>query len=291
MKNLASSNPEIHFKEVGFNELPAILSNLKKDWPHSIHTYYFLLNFVNWTKQHWNGEFNFYCPDVGSSTKSVMAVVKFKDGHTFVQYHCLDEVSCKSIHKAIKHTNVLHWDQLLIFEAIHERLVPGLQEIIQEKGLRVIKNDKCFQVWMPPTRVRSLNESLPPQITLCSLDGNHTQQIHRYWGYSGPGTEVIVRDSLTLNGGLGLRIGKNHSYVGWSVEQHYGGIGMLYVHPEYRRQGYAAALVKTMGKQAVLKGIDPFAIIEENNNMSRNLFEKLHFEHICTVHWIGVQAG
>jgi ribosomal protein S18 acetylase RimI-like enzyme len=121
------------------------------------------------------------------------------------------------------------------------------------------------------------------------LDKNQTKIINKNWGYSGPGTEIIVRDTLVHNGGLALQLKTHDSYVGWSVEQHYGGIGMLFVHPEFRRQGFASTLVKLMARRAIDKGIDPFAIIEVQNNKSRQLFEKLEFEIICIVHWVGVR--
>lgn len=110
--------------------------------------------------------------------------------------------------------------------------------------------------------------------------------INNKWLYADTKTELIVRETLANNGGLGILFRGNETFAGWAVEQHYGGIGMLYVFPEFRRQGYARELVKGMVGRLLDRHIDPFALIEIHNNKSRLLFESLWFEHVCFVHWI-----
>ncbi|XP_046672337.1 uncharacterized protein LOC124362148 isoform X2 [Homalodisca vitripennis] len=271
-------------------DIPQVFDNLKRDWPHSIHTYFFLLNFMDWTENSADVEFDFYCPNGDPTIGSVLAQTKFKGSDTFINYHCVDYISCKAIHDGLKEFSDVNWSQPLIFESIHERLIPELYKIISEKGLKINKNDRCYQLWLPPAVAKHVMVELQSELYMMPLDANHTEMVNKHWEYSGPGTSLIIKETLTHNGGLGVLFRENDTFAGWAVEQHYGGIGMLYIHPEYRRQGYATELVKGMVSRLVDREIDPFALIEEHNQPSRLLFQRLKFESICMVHWIRVQT-
>ena len=62
--------------------------------------------------------------------------------------------------------------------------------------------------------------------------------------------------------------------VGFIGEHLEGSQGMLYVYPEYRRKGYAAALENACFARTISKGWIPFGQVETNNTASVRLQEK-----------------
>ena len=55
-------------------------------------------------------------------------------------------------------------------------------------------------------------------------------------------------------------------------------IGGVYTHPLYRRNGYAAALVQTLGNRARHAHRQPVLFVKEKNTPAFNLYQKLGFE-------------
>ena len=63
--------------------------------------------------------------------------------------------------------------------------------------------------------------------------------------------------------------------VGFIGEHLEGSMGLLYVFPEYRRMGFAAALENAKIAEVMQKGFVPFAQIDKNNLPSLGLQEKI----------------
>ena len=76
--------------------------------------------------------------------------------------------------------------------------------------------------------------------------------------------------------------------VGFIGEHLEGSMGLLFVYPEYRRMGFAAALENAKIAELLKKGILPFAQIDKNNLPSLRLQEKLGMtrsEHTIMFLW------
>lgn len=107
-----------------------------------------------------------------------------------------------------------------------------------------------------------------------------------HWIHKFPGSHLLIQDYITLNTAVGMFVKKTDTPVSWGVEQHYGGIGMLYTMEEYRGRSYATAIVKTMIESLQIKNVDPFVCIEHTNAKSLNFFRKLNFQDVCNVTWL-----
>lgn len=80
--------------------------------------------------------------------------------------------------------------------------------------------------------------------------------------------KVAERGSLMLAYDGGRLVG----FIGEHLE---GSMGMLYVFPQYRRRGYAAALEKRYIAGTMEKGFVPFGQVEKNNVASLELQKKI----------------
>ena len=92
-------------------------------------------------------------------------------------------------------------------------------------------------------------------------------------------TKIIMRRKLIM----GLLNGKPVGFVGEHLE---GSLGILYILPEYRKQGFAAYLEKYQMNEMLRDGYIPFGQVEVGNEKSLNLQKKLGFKE-CSgfVYW------
>lgn len=92
-------------------------------------------------------------------------------------------------------------------------------------------------------------------------------------------TKIITRRKLIM----GLLNGKPVGFVGEHLE---GSLGILYILPEYRKQGFAAYLEKYQMNEMLRDGYIPFGQVEVGNEKSLNLQKKLGFKE-CSgfVYW------
>lgn len=79
----------------------------------------------------------------------------------------------------------------------------------------------------------------------------------------------VVRSGSVL---LGYADGRPVGFVGEHLE---GSIGLLYVFPEFRRRGFAAALQRSMIAKTMDAGFVPFGQVERSNSASLALQKKL----------------
>ena len=92
-------------------------------------------------------------------------------------------------------------------------------------------------------------------------------------------TKIITLRKLVM----GLLNGKPVGFVGEHLE---GSLGILYILPEYRKQGFAAYLEKYQMNEMLKDGYLPFGQVEVGNEKSLNLQKKLGFKE-CSgfVYW------
>ena len=79
---------------------------------------------------------------------------------------------------------------------------------------------------------------------------------------------IVKRRKLLLGHDRGNPVG----FIGEHLE---GSMGLLYVFPEYRRQGYAVALEKAMIARTLKEGFIPFGQVEKGNHASLALQKKI----------------
>lgn len=273
-------------KPVNTSLLGETLCTLGRDWPHSIHIYYFILNFVDWTPHVKRVDFSYYAPRGDPIDGAYLAIAKFKYSVTYVMVH-IDETSSSDLELILRNTTLIDWSRPLIFEGVHDRVMPTLKKILHEKNVKIISEDTVLQLWLPPRLVENVTlDPRGPDVCVRRLHVRNVKAINDNWKHKFPGSLLMIQDYVRQNIALGMFIKKNDTPVSWAVEQHYGGIGIVYTMEEYRGRGYATAVLKTMIQSLERKNIDPFVCIEHSNAESLRLFRRLKFQDICNVTWL-----
>ena len=110
----------------------------------------------------------------------------------------------------------------------------------------------------------------PAGITVRTADRNDLPLLTETYHLVDPETmkKAVDRGSLLFGYDQGRLIG----FIGEHLE---GSIGMLYVFPEFRRRGYAAALEKIIIAKTMEKGWIPFGQVETDNHASLALQKKV----------------
>ena len=124
---------------------------------------------------------------------------------------------------------------------------------------------ECHQVaWLGPPPV------LTPRLTLRTADEGDLPLLTKTYDLISPEelARVVERRSLLL----GYREGSPVGFIGEHLE---GSMGLLYVFPEYRRQGYALELEKRCIIRTLDQGFIPFGQVEKSNRASLALQQKL----------------
>lgn len=116
---------------------------------------------------------------------------------------------------------------------------------------------------------------------LNETDGDY---IYAIYAYRGIVTKEYLLDLIYKKNMYGIK----HNGVPFAMIgiQDDGAIGLLQVLPEYRKKGYATALVSECVKMMRMKGKIPFAHIEKDHTASLALVAKMGFEFVENVHWV-----
>ncbi|MDW7649918.1 MAG: GNAT family N-acetyltransferase [Bacillota bacterium] len=108
--------------------------------------------------------------------------------------------------------------------------------------------------------------------------------IYEQLGYRDITTVEYITDRITR--GESAALYERDRPVAWAATHDDGAMGLLYVLPEYRRRGYAKAVLVCLAEQIRRAGRIPFAQIEEENHRSLHLTAKLGFVPHRDVHWL-----
>lgn len=126
-----------------------------------------------------------------------------------------------------------------------------------------------------PTLSHSTQQpSLPVAVAPLSLE--HAPLVDSMWTYHAPHTLPIMQHIIACGNGHAVFV--DGQPVAWALRTAYGSIGMLHTLADFRRRGYAAAVVRALASKIIQDGGVPFCHIVEGNASSLALFHGLGFD-------------
>ncbi|XP_048735306.2 glycine N-acyltransferase-like protein 3 [Ostrea edulis] len=129
---------------------------------------------------------------------------------------------------------------------------------------------------LPPDKIVPLEA--PDGLRISKLKQSQVENVYNSWEY----TEEYERHA-DLRYWIRYHISNFHTVcietedgrpVAWELQQEYGGIGMLYVEPEYRRANLGSVVTRTLAGKLVKDGESVFAFVEDSNETSINFHKK-----------------
>ncbi|KAI1886364.1 hypothetical protein AGOR_G00213260 [Albula goreensis] len=116
-----------------------------------------------------------------------------------------------------------------------------------------------------------LVDSLPLRVS--TLDESHVDLVNRTWKFGcGERSSGMIRDMIRHYPSCCLMDGEGRA-VAWVLTYASCAMGMLYTLPEYRGKGYAKALIRAMATRLHAQGYPVYCFIEEENQLSYELFK------------------
>jgi 8-oxo-dGTP diphosphatase len=148
-----------------------------------------------------------------------------------------------------------------------------------EKNREIAWNLTCLKLYLPENRkIHYHNKNVK------KLRPEHADYIYKNYTYKEFTDVHYLKDRINKSGGFGFFI--DEKLVGWVLTHDDGAIGILHVMKNYRKKGYAEALMLSIINKLRIENKIPFAQIVENNTPSMNLAKKLGFIPLEEIHWI-----
>ena len=174
------------------------------------------------------------------------------------------------------------------FEKLTGRLIPEEKyfAVLEDWMVDSISRSKKLEWKMSCQRLYFPEEVRLPEVPInpIPLKPEHADYIYEKYGYKAYSDVKYIRERILMGPSLGIF--QEGILVGWIMTHDDGAIGILQVLKDYRRLGYATALLLRMIDAVRNKGGIPFVQIEESNAASMNLSLKLGFRKDRNVSWI-----
>ena len=125
----------------------------------------------------------------------------------------------------------------------------------------------------------------PPEVNVetASLTMKSVETIYRNSNYAEYISKGYIEERIQK--GLSSGISDRSRIAAWAVTHDDNAIGNLYVLPDYRRKGYALAIVTDLVDKLLSNGITPVMNIEPNNTASQSLARKIGFIKDRNISW------
>ncbi|XP_076069817.1 uncharacterized protein LOC143041693 isoform X3 [Oratosquilla oratoria] len=129
--------------------------------------------------------------------------------------------------------------------------------------------------------------SLPSGMWFGCLDKSHTDLVQENWRYGNLETREIVSYYLEKlpSAAIFVSDGDSARPVSWIQSYKLGSIGNTFTLPEYRRKGLASAVTLTLAKKVAAIGRPVYLMIEDYNEDSKRMHEKMGFRKACLMKW------
>ena len=102
------------------------------------------------------------------------------------------------------------------------------------------------------------------------------------WKFSGEHTEMFIRHLVEEYPSIVMTTDSGQ-HVGHLLGQSYGGVGMLYIQPEFRRKGCAKVIFSQLSQKYLEMGEEMYMVIETHNSASLNLSRFFNLEPVPNV--------
>ncbi|KAH8249768.1 hypothetical protein KR032_012221, partial [Drosophila birchii] len=192
-----------------------------------------------------------------------------------------------------------------LFFGFGSRLKPVVEDIGKKlftKELHLVDT-----IWYKASKelVDSFTFEIPSGIILKDLSVEDAKTINEIWPHRAPGSIDFVKNLIQFNVNQGA-YDESGKLVAWCLRWDLlmffkfiiimrqlififrlpiGSLGLLQVLDSHKRLGLGQLMVKTVSKKISALGEQVLAPVVYQNTASRNMFEKIGFQPIDTVHW------
>uniref|UniRef100_A0A1B6GCV6 N-acetyltransferase domain-containing protein n=1 Tax=Cuerna arida TaxID=1464854 RepID=A0A1B6GCV6_9HEMI len=270
------------FESVRQEEFSKVLNALEQDWPKHFLLHQIITTFREYKEAGSTWEQYLYI--YGTFESGVYLNIISSETYSRVNVYTASS-DLTEMKKALMETNLIPWHQEnFIFEIIDNRFLGVMQEVFATKhGKFEISSDNMFLY--PPNKELHI-QPLPEDVYIENLDESYAAEMDKNWPHRYPGSELVHKNNLRYNFGLGIFRRSDKKLLSSSLSNHTGGVFVLHTDLECRGKGYAAIVVQHMVQECRRRGRIPFCTVIIGNKPSERLFTKLGFEKFTLVDYV-----
>uniref|UniRef100_A0A182R1M3 N-acetyltransferase domain-containing protein n=1 Tax=Anopheles funestus TaxID=62324 RepID=A0A182R1M3_ANOFN len=189
---------------------------------------------------------------------------------------------------ALQKTNYIKWDHKPMFVIDGNNAIRAkLFHIVEERKLRLESWSECINFWMPREEAAKLSFVVPNEVELKPLQIEHGKVLNEWWPYRYKASQRYMESAIKHNGGLGLFDKTSGELVACVFKNDHDAVGHLYTVPDRNNRGYGSTLAKALTRQIAFQHKQHVhTFINEENDRSIRLFEKLGFTAINRTEWL-----
>ncbi|EDW03371.1 uncharacterized protein LOC6562002 [Drosophila grimshawi] len=271
--------PEL--QAVGLEELQGFQQLYTQQWPKYCAEFYCLDNFIGFLK------FDPHIRNVKAYTLSDDQ--RAKDAALFVivdRYQlfmgCLGD-SMELLKQAL---NLVDWSNGLKCSSVPARYITTLQNVVQERNLKVAFNDVTNLYYMPQKEASALQIEVADGFQLANLSEKDADLINDEWPNHHVGSLYYIQRQIRLCANVGLYRTNSQELVAWCIRLQGGFLGALQVKSSHKRRGFGSLVTKAMSKRIAALGQDVMALVNPENKPSYAMFDALGFKVIDQCYWL-----
>ncbi|KAM7343864.1 uncharacterized protein ACRADG_010769 [Cochliomyia hominivorax] len=285
---------------IEFNKetLKTLLKLLKHELPQKIRQYNFLYSYLyhydtlnnNRNKiisDRWN--VRFYGHRYGKIENCTIVTINgCKD---FVVTAFTLEESRAELKECLFNTNLINWNAENLNLMCDESVFKAVNDVVCQKDTNwdYLPLENVMHITKEKIKQISNDDSiLPKDVYLAPLDAEkHSKIIDDHWAYKGENSLNLIRQSIELNGGLGLFRQGVEQPICWISTNEFLTPGFLYTLPADRKKGFGSYIMKMELKRLLsVHNTDLFSFVCIENIPSLALHNSLGFETVNRVTWI-----
>ncbi|XP_061171772.1 glycine N-acyltransferase-like [Saccostrea echinata] len=198
----------------------------------------------------------------------------------FRQTHICHTKSVSALKYFLQRPGLISWNQPINFTGVPNDVVPVLSEVCRKHGGQITsKESRLMYAWSkstPPDMPK-----IPEGVTLSSLKSEHAKILQSDWAKQGNAVEVEgYFQSVIEKFESSCLLDHNGRILAYICMQYNGSIAMIYVLPEFRKEGYFDILVSDLTRKLLAKQDIAYGFIPFTDTSLINLSRELGFEWV-----------
>ncbi|XP_052895201.1 uncharacterized protein LOC128302420 [Anopheles moucheti] len=269
-----------NFVIVNESELPAMMEELEKYFPHSLKFHQTIKTYLN--DRVWR--FQFY----RAKTWPEDPVCLHFPGCTYTPDNRTNEsvgIFCPPDKlermDLIKEEDILfEWHSPLYMNFTHVGIMFKMEEIYREKVNGKLDGHIYGDIYVhecPAELDLPLEPLAANEVIMKPLCIDDVKDIHDLYPAGDIESLELFEKLVRQLPGFGVFNQLDNELAAWSLQSYYGGMFSMQTKPKFRRKGYGIQLAQSLTKLVIQRGYIPFVVIRPENDASRGLYMKLGF--------------
>lgn len=179
----------------------------------------------------------------------------------------------------LENTDIMEWEHA-IFRVYPIEFHEIIKEASRKFGFELMRSPFEFRLYIFNTdNLKKRCRTVPEDVTVGSLKPEIADVVSESWASSVyNGKEVPLIRYLIANYPTTCLYNMKGAPVAYELQQEYGGLGMLYVKPAYRKRGLGKLVTNFLLQKCADHGYPPYALIADDNEESGKLHTSIGFQ-------------